>query len=380
MKEKITKEILYDMYHNRKMSMRKIAKEIGLTKGQIEHLMETLDIPRRTLSEAKKLEDTVVLEEKVDESRVKVKEMANKCTTKVKFKPTIRKNISVPFPLTDNKNATLTLVISDMHLGDGSHLPESYWSTIDNAKELINTLKKLYDIKEVNLVLNGDIVTGRDVYRNQYLRNIIQRGHWQVFLAEIILKETLERLDIKLDLAALVKGTHDGYDFNETLMLKRCIDAKVTKYLSNGGVINIAGKLGEYNVLFTHGFGYNAANPVPTRLLSDVANIISSYKSKGIQIDRACSGHTHWLSSGLLVGNLYWDCCGGFQKWELSLSQRPCGALIYLYNNGECVSIPVRPNEDVEEQEKFGTGLEYNNMKYYSKYLIKHLETIEGVC
>ena len=168
--------------------------------------------------------------------------------------------------------------------------------------------------------------------------------------------------------------------FNETLFLKRCIPCDNTKYLSNGGVVNIAGKLGEYNILFTHGFGYSAANPVPTRLLSDVATMISEYKNKGIQIDRACSGHTHWLSSGLMIGNLYWDCCGGYQKWELSLSQRPCGMIIYIYNNGECISIPVRPNADVEEREKFTSGLEYKNMRYYSKWLLKHLEEIEGVC
>ena len=94
----------------------------------------------------------------------------------------------------------------------------------------------------VQLVLNGDIVAGRDVYRYQYLRNIVQRGHWQVFLAEIILKETLDRLGVKLNTAYLVKGTHDGYDFNETLMLKRAIPCVIAKYLSNGGVVNIAGK------------------------------------------------------------------------------------------------------------------------------------------
>ena len=381
MKGKLTKELLYEMYHNKKMSIRKIAKEVGATKGQIEHLMETLDVPRRTVAEAKKVTDEVVQEEKVVEAIEKVTELAKRCTVKTKFMPTIRKNILVPFTLNDkNKDATLTLVISDLHLGDGSHLPESYWSTVDNVKVMIEEIKKMYDVKEINLVLNGDIVTGRDVYRYQYLRNIVQRGHWQVFLAEIILKETLDRLGVKLNTAYLVKGTHDGYDFNETLMLKRAIPCVIAKYLSNGGVVNIAGKLGEYNVLFTHGFGYNASNPVPTRLLNDVSNIISDFKNRGIQVDRACSGHTHWLSSGLIIGNLYWDCCGGFQKWELSLSQRPCGMIIYLYNDGECVSIPVRPNSDVEDKEKFSTGLEYNNMKYYSKYLLEHLEKIEEVC
>ena len=204
------------MYHDEKMSMRKIAKATGMTRGQIEYLMETLDIPRRTIAQAKKITDDKAKEDIASDALEKVKEMASRDTTKTKFVPTLRKNLLVPIQIVKegSKDATLTLVISDLHLGDGSHLPESYWSSIDNVKILVDEIKKLYNIKEINLVLNGDIVTGRDVYRNQYLRNIIQRGHWQVFLAEVVLRDTIKRLNFgKLTSAYLVKGTHDGYDF-----------------------------------------------------------------------------------------------------------------------------------------------------------------------
>ena len=383
--KQISREVLEDLYHNQKLSIRNIAKETGMTRGQIENLMESYDIPRRTYTEAKKNLDCKIASVKADESIIMAKEHAARdVVCKTKFIPTKRKNMMVPM-LLDNKikEATVTLVMSDLHLGDGDHLPLSYWSTVENVKSIIADIKTKYNVKEFNLVLNGDIVTGRDVYKGQFLRNIVQRGHWQVFLAEIILKDTIEKLGEKVNFTYMSKGTHDGYDFNETLIMKKILPFETfgkTMYLSNGGIVNIAGNLGVYNVLFTHGYGFNAANPVPTKLLTDVTNAVNNYKTRGIQVDRACSGHTHWLSSGLIIDELYWDTCGGFQKWEQSLSQRPCGMIIYIYNNGESISIPVRPNKEVEIAEKNEPGLEYKNMNYYSNYLIKHLETIEGVC
>lgn len=368
------------MYHDEGMSIRKIAKATGATRGQIEHLMETLDVPRRTNSQAKKLIANQEAEIKQDEAKEKIKELASKCRVQQDFLPIKRKNLLVPLPLADNKSkdATLTLVISDLHIGDSNHLPETYWSTISNAKIVIEAIKKAYNVKEFKIVLNGDIVSGRDVYRQQFLRNIIQRGHWQVFLAEMILKDTFAKLGEKIDDTFLVKGTHEGVGFNELLFLKKSMPGK-TQYLSNGNIVNIAGKLGEYYILFTHGYGYNVANPVSTGLINDVTKALNNFKTKGKWVDRVCSSHSHWLSSGLVVDEIYWDVTGGFQKWEYTISQRPAGVILYLYNNGECVSIPVRPDSDVEASEKGDCGLEYKNITYYGKYLNKHLENVEEV-
>jgi hypothetical protein len=376
----LTKDELRKMYHEDKLSMREIAVQVGATKGQIEHLMESLDIPRRSVTEAKKIKDCKEDDVRMIEAKQEVAILATKCKTQRTFKPTKRNNILIPYPIGENANrdATLTVVISDLHIGDSNHLPETYWSTMENAKVVINAIKNLYKVKEINLVLNGDIVSGRDVYRNQFLRNIIQRGHWQVFLAEIVLKDTIAKLDINVTNTYLVKGTHEGVGFNELLFLKRSMPGK-TKYLSNGNIVNIAGCLGEYYVLFTHGYGYNVANPVSTGLINDVMKALNNFKTKGLYVDRICSSHSHWLSSGLVIDEIYWDVTGGFQKWEYTISQRPAGIIIYIYNNGECVSIPVRPNTEIEYNEKSDCGLEYKNITYYGKCLNRHLENIEEV-
>ena len=375
----ITKELLEKLYTKDEMSIREIAKELGITRGQVETLMENYKIEPRSYSEAWKIKSRKLREEKYKGSIENLSEKLEGTKEINKdIDPILRKNLLIPIPINDYREASVSIVLSDLHLGDANHLPETYWSTISNIIEVLKNIRSLYSVKHVYLVLNGDIVSGIDVYRSQELRNLIQRGHWQVFLAEMVIKDTLEKIGT-IDKIIFVKGTHEALANNFVLFLKRMIGENSTEYLSHGSVFNIAGSLGTYNVLFTHGHGWSDVFPVSTQMIRDILKVLNTYRSKGLQVDRVCSSHSHWISSGFIYEDIYFDTTGGFQKWEYTLSQRPSGAIVYLYNNGECVSIPVRPDPLIEMKEKSDTGLEYKNLVYYGKYLLKHLKEIEKI-
>jgi hypothetical protein len=329
-----------------------------------------MKIKMKKYSKEKQIEAIETLNEK----------LSNRKDLDKNVRPVIRRNLLIPVPLSNSRDAVLTIVISDLHIGDANHLPETYWSTISNVCEVLKNIKSFYNIKTLYLVLNGDIVAGRDVYKSQELRNIIQRGHWQVFLAEMIIKDTLEKLSTirDIDKIIFIRGTHESLANNFVLYLKRLMKNK-TLYLSHGGIFNIADPIGNYYVLFSHGYGWSDAFPVSSPMMKDVLKVMNTYRERGTPIERICSSHSHWLSSGFIVEDVYWDTTGGFQKWEYTLSQRPAGAIVYLYNNGECVSIPVRPDPDIEANEKSDVGLEYKNLIYYGNYLLKHLRELEKI-
>jgi len=380
-KEHISKELIERLYYEEELSIREIGKKLSITRGQVEGLMETYNIQPRTFSEAMKIKvKKYSKEKKIEAIEDLSRKLSNQEDINKNRRPIPRKNLLIPIPLSNSRDASVTIVISDLHIGDANHLPETYWSTISNVCEVLKNIKSFYNVKNLYLVLNGDIVAGRDIYKSQELRNIIQRGHWQVFLAEMIIKDTLEKLSTikNIDKIIFIRGTHDSLANNFILYLKRLMNYE-TLYLSHGGVFNIAGPLGEYNVLFSHGYGWSDVFPVSSPMMRDVLKVLNTYRDSGINIERICSSHSHWISSGFIFENIYWDTTGGFQKWEYTLSQRPAGAIVYLYNNGECVSIPVRPDPVVEAKEKSDVGLEYKNLIYYGTYLLKHLKEIEKI-
>jgi len=369
------------MYEEEGMSIREIAKELEMTKGQVEYLMDKFGINRRSLREAMLLSSLKARRERAEEAKTILEESLKQLhVRKKKYTPIKRRHLLVPLPGKEEEECSLTIVISDIHIGDANHLPDTYWSTIVNLKEVLKFVKNKYKIKHLFLILNGDIVSGRNVYKYQELNNLLQRGHWQVFMAEYVVKKTIKEIEdtIKkeVDRLYLVRGTHENLANNFILYLKRMFGDK-TWYLSHGGVVNIAGSLGEYNVFFTHGYGNSRTCPVPSNLLVDVLSRVDDYKQDNIQIERICTGHTHWLTSSIIYRNLYWDVTGGFMKWEKTLSHRLPGILVYLYSNNDVSCIPVRPDMEIYEEELNSPGLEYKNLKYYGEYLLKHLTEIE---
>jgi hypothetical protein len=264
---------------------------------------------------------------------------------------------------------TVTVTLSDLHLGCTTFLPLTWYSTISGVLNFLRILKSQFKIVHTNLLFNGDVVAGKDVYDMQIFDNIVQRGHWMVQIAETLCKEVIEGITKTTGLAPTVyciKGTHEQEDENYTIYLSKLLGAK---YLSRAGVVNIADPLGGYNILFTHGTGYSEVTPVTAATIRETQAVITEYALKGIRIERINTAHTHWLA---IVGK--YSVSGGFQKYQPKLSQRPSGALIDVYIDGNDVPILIAPSPEVEEKEKASGILEFTNFLFYATKLLKSLK------
>lgn len=295
-------------------------------------------------------------------------------TEPVPYDPVPRENISVTLPISilgrkDKPKATLTLVVSDLHAGDSDFLPGTFQSCIENTKKLLRHLTDRFVIENFILVLNGDIVSGRDVYRYQQLRNIIQRGHWQVELATQITREMIASLnEIKpIDKTFVLKGNHENLGENYMIYLTNYLPN--TWYTGHYKVLNIAHPIGNYNVLFTHGFGRSEYYPVGYGVVRDCWKAFNQYRTKGVQIEEICVGHTHWLQPRLYLEGLTFNVTGGFQRWEKTISQRPSGFLLLLHTEGETSVTGIRADPVIEADEQSAGDLEFTNLEFYSKKL-----------
>jgi len=391
-------DVLRFLYIDKQLSTRDIAKLFDCHYTTIQRYLRKWNIPTRDYSESQKIRDKEVVISKEDVSLIQklVKQQTENTleaflTTledipDVKYTPSKHQDINIVLPikcLNNNKklNATLTLVFSDLHLGHSDFLPNTFYSCIENVKRVLKTLKKKFNIKRFILVGNGDLVSGREVYRFQVLQNLLQRGHWQVFLAEKILKELIDDLNsiIPISSVYLCKGTHESLSENYLLYLKKALLSLGidTHYLSHAKILNIAEPIGNYNVLFTHGKGKSDYYPISYAMIRDLWKTISGYKSRDIPIERVCVGHSHWLTTNLILEGIVLDETGGFQRWEYTISQRPCGMILYFYCNNEVSAIPIRPDFEIEDLEKHESALEYKNLKFYGKKLLEHFEEIE---
>ena len=349
-----------------------------MSETAIRRKMDKYGIPRRSNSDAilnhyRKMNNSKSL------SEGSLKDLlANlEAITPVNYNPPSRENLSVPVPLkclekNRKLDATVTLVLSDLHLGHENFLPDTFWSTISNLCRVLKAISWFFNVKRANLVLNGDIVSGIGVYRGQEFQNIVSRGHWQVFVAETVIKQTLEKIEkhVKVSRIYLIKGTHESMESNYMLYLRKIFDP-LAVYSSKFLILNIAEPIGKYNVLFTHGQGRSSYYPVSYQ---QVRNIWKAVRQINVPVEKVCVGHSHWLTPELDLEGVSVCCTGGFQKWEYTVPQRPCGMLLILYCDGEATVVPVRPDPQIEAREKNEHALEYKNMRYYAELLSEHMK------
>lgn len=374
-KPKATKEELDHLYWDRGMTLDEIAKLYDVSERTVRRWMDMYGIERRDRSEAARLaagEYEMSLEDILD-SLDKVEP--------VKYDPAPVENLSIPIPLkclekNRKLDATVTIVMSDLHLGHENHLPDTYWSTVSNLCRVLKGLSWLFNIRRANLVLNGDIVSGIGVYRGQEFQNIVSRGHWQVFVAEMVIKKTLEMIRKYLEIHRiyLVKGTHEQRENNYMLYLRKIFDP-LAVYASKSLILNVAEPIGNYNVLFTHGRGRSSYYPVS---YEQVRNIWKALRQLDVPIERVILGHTHWLTQEIDFEGILVSVTGGFQKWQLTVPQRPSGMLVILYCDGESVIIPVRPDPEIAKAELKDPSLEYKCMRYYAELLSEHMRGEPG--
>lgn len=295
-------------------------------------------------------------------------------TEPIKYGPVPRKDVSVTIPSsalgsTQKLEATLTLVLSDTHVGDSDFLPKTFTSCIEETKRVVEALANHFLIRNFILILNGDIVSGRQVYRYQYLRNLVQRGHWQIELGAQLIRELVETLNsvCPINKTFVLKGNHEGLGENYMIYLTNYLPN--TWYAGHYKVINIAHPIGNYNVLFTHGFSNSDYYPVPYAVVRDCWKAFNQFRSKGIWIEEICTGHTHWLQPRLYLEGLTFNVTGGFQRWEKTISQRPSGVLLFVHVAGETSVTGIKPDPTIQSKEEGASDLEFTNLEFYSRKL-----------
>jgi len=387
----IPKETLEKLYWSDNLSASEIADKLGVSKSTVLSWMRKCGIPRRDLSDSAKLANHKLnhknngmrAHNEIIETLDGILDTLEDSVPTVRYESSPKEDIYVCLPLKvleskRREQLSLTLVLSDLHLGHESHLPETYWSCVYNLSRVLRVLKKHYKITKLDIVCNGDIVSGKDVYRYQIFQNLVQRSHWQVFLAERIIKRTIEEIEkeCKVNRVYLIKGTHESLESNFMLYLRKCL-GNIAKYSSKSLILNVADPLGNYNVLFTHGYGGSSYYPFGFKFIRDMWKTIAEYKNIGVPIERVISGHCHWLTPDLELEGIRLSQSGGFQKWEYTINQRPSGMLLLACNGDECSVIPIRPDPATEDEERNDTSLEYKNMKYYAQMLKDHFKSYE---
>jgi len=286
-------------------------------------------------------------------------------------------DLTLPLSCLDavGEEATVTLVASDFHLGHCDFLPETYHSCLARTQVILTWITKKFDVVKFNLLLNGDMVSGQEIYKYQQFDNLLQRGQWQVELAKRVTEGMVRSLSQvrKLDKIFLIRGTHEhlGQDYARYLTYS----LPNAYYAGTWKIINIAHPIGKYNILFTHGFGSSSYYPVSYSLIRDCWKALLQGKKRGIPVEEIVVAHSHWLQPRLTLEGLTFSVSGGFQRWSKTASQRPSGFLLLLYTGGECSVSGLRPDLEVEAMEKGRSDLEFRNLEYYS-YILREGERV----
>lgn len=279
------------------------------------------------------------------------------------------------------KKANLIIAISDTHFGHESCFYDTFWYCMDKLCEEIEMLKNRYDFNKVILATVGDIVSGTQVYRNQYLESHLHKNediitfaaYMYHMVADIIADAT--GFDVEIH---VVTGTHEGlmrafpHNFGLGVSRRLASYGYNCRYHSKSYTLNFAKgfKLPPFHVLFYHGYGhadYSSASPSLVREMTTVQSQFSTQRNKIIR--RFVIGHSHWLEIGRSVLGIRFDCLGGFMRWDKKVSNRDSGFAYYTFTEeGEfdVKGILGLKQQIIEEQNQ---GLHGKNMLYVAQTL-----------
>lgn len=269
------------------------------------------------------------------------------------------------------KGGTLTLNCSDMHYHDRGHLVATHRSLEAKVLALIDRFQP----RAFQALLNGDIVPGRGIYRNQMLESVLPDCEQQVAAGAWRWREFRDQIVAHLPAGAaesytVIKGNHDSSEGEDTVMrfvLALRAMAVPARYVGTEWVLNLA-DVGTYNVLCEHGYGASSFSPTSNKqVLESFAKIID-YQNRGYAgpkaIRRLLHGHSHWLCCGIeRAGGVRYDATGGGHRNDRSnigRNTRPVGWIVYLSPPGS--SDILTPIEVVPEKDELRRDLDDPNL------------------
>lgn len=277
--------------------------------------------------------------------------------------------------------SNLVIAISDAHFGHESCLYETYWHTIEKLCDEIETLENRYEWNKVFLCVVGDVVSGTQIYRNQYLESHVQKNEDVISFGSYLLHRTIKMIEETVGNTIqifIVVGTHEGLmraiPHNFAIGIARRLSAYnySVRYASKYFILNLASgfDLEKYQILFYHGYGgadYSSASPSLIRELTTVHSQLST--QRGLIIQRFCVGHSHWLEIGRAVLGIRYDCLGGFMRWDKKISNRESGVLYYTYTEDGEFDVKGVSGLKFQIEESAQQGLHSLNMRYVAEQL-----------
>lgn len=243
------------------------------------------------------------------------------------------------------KGGTLTIATADQHLFDRNHLLNSHKS----MEQKVATLIDQFQPRRLQVICDGDLVTGRGIFKRQDLELILPDAEQQAAGGAYRFKETYDLWHSHLNAGAeelyyLVQGNHDQSD-GSSLCMKLTLALRTLgvpiRFMGNEFVVDLSdaqdGEL-HHMALVEHGYGASAYSPSSNRQVFESYRKIVSYSQRGysdsLRIRRVIHGHTHWLSVDLeRAEDLKFDCIGGLHKnsrSNIGSNTRPCGWVSYL--------------------------------------------------
>lgn len=240
----------------------------------------------------------------------------------------------------------VTIVMSDLHLGDANFMLETFKSTISNLLTKLREIDaKIGGIEDITVIINGDVVSGRNIFRSQVYQNVENIGNAQVYYAADYLKELVEALEEFAPVHLyIVKGNHDTNrvdDFAALVVDRLKAEGIDAIYSGDELILNLGNMNKEHWALFEHGYGGSDYYPVSYELLRHTEkkiNILDRIqRRRGLkEIERVVFGHSHWLLTNFRQTAGYAiDVSGGFQRnnrVELGKTQRPVGLILYVFD------------------------------------------------
>jgi len=238
-----------------------------------------------------------------------------------------------------------TVVISDMHFGDENVMLNTYRSAVNNLIKKLRELDKEKKISLIRIILNGDIVSGRGIFRWQEAQNVFNKGNIQILYASAFILELHEKLsEIAETEYFVLKGNHDQHrkdNYAWELTDKLRSYGLNAFYAGHQLIMNLGNDNKQHWVLIEHGYGGSDYYPVSYDFLRNTWKKITwlnrlQKEKRRDEIERVIVGHSHWLVTNLRQ-DPFWaiDVSGGFQRnerVELGKNQRPAGFLLYVFD------------------------------------------------
>lgn len=269
------------------------------------------------------------------------------------------------------RNGTLTLNCSDMHYFDRGHLINTHRSLEQKVLALLDRFKP----HKFQILINGDVVPGQGVFKNQGLESLLSDTEQQVSAASWRWKEFRDQIVEHLPKDAeeshtFLRGNHDtscGVDTSMRLVLALRAMSIPCRYVGYEYCLDLADS-GHYMVYCEHGHGNSSFNPTSNAQIVDSYRKLLSLERRGFTgekvIRRVLHGHTHFLAVGIeRAEDVKYDCTGGGHRndrIDLGRNTRPVGWIVYVSPPG--ANDILSPIEVVPDKDALRSDLDDPNL------------------